>query len=80
MAVEVKTTLRNEDIDDHLDRMEKVRKYADLHGDRREFLSAIAATIVSKSAKEYALKKGLFIIEPSGEDVKITKPVAEKIW
>jgi hypothetical protein len=80
MAVEVKTTLRNEDIDDHLDRMEKVRKYADLHGDKREFLSAIAATIVSKSSKEYALKKGLFVIEPAGEDVKITKPVSEKIW
>jgi uncharacterized protein YukE len=79
MAVEVKTTLRNEDVDDHLDRMEKVRKYADLHGDRREFLSAMAATIVSKSAKEYALKKGLFVIEPSGEDVKVTRPVAEKV-
>jgi hypothetical protein len=80
MAVEVKTTLRNEDVDDHLDRMEKVRKYADLHGDKREFLSAIAATIVSKSAKDYALKKGLFVIEPAGEDVKVTRPVAEKVW
>jgi hypothetical protein len=80
MAVEVKTTLRNEDIDDHLTRMERVRKYADLHGDKRDFLSAIAAGNVSKSAREYALKKGLFVIEPAGEDVKITKPVSAKIW
>jgi hypothetical protein len=80
MAVEVKTTLRNEDVDDHLNRMEKVRKYADLHDDKREFLSAIAATIVSKSSKEYALNKGLFVIEPAGEDVKITKPISAKVW
>jgi hypothetical protein len=80
MAVEVKTTLRNEDVDDQLERMEKVRKYADLHGDRREFLGALAAGNVSKSAREYALKKGFFVIEPSGEDVKTTKPASEKIW
>jgi hypothetical protein len=80
MAVEVKTTLRNEDVEDHLARMEKVRKYADLHDDKREFLSAMAATIVSKSSKEYALGKGLFVIEPAGEDVKITKPVSARVW
>jgi hypothetical protein len=46
----------------------------------REFFGAIAATIVDKSAKEYALKKGFFVIEPSGEDVKVTKPVSAKVW
>ena len=80
IAVEVKTTLQKEDVDDHLIRMEKVRKYANLHGDTREFFAAIAATILDKSVKAYALKKGFFVIEPSGEDVKITKPVSAKVW
>jgi hypothetical protein len=80
MVVAVKTTLRHDDIDDHVKRMEKVRTYADEHGDKRQFLGAIAATIADKSAREYALKKGFFVIEPSGEDVKVTKPVSEKIW
>jgi hypothetical protein len=80
MAVEVKTTLRNEDTDDQLERMEKVRRYADLHGDKREFLGALAAAVVDKSSREYALKKGFFVIEPSGEDVKITRPVSVKVW
>ncbi|GHV72510.1 hypothetical protein AGMMS49928_29590 [Spirochaetia bacterium] len=79
-VVEVKTTLRRGDIDDHLERMRKVRKYADDHGDKREFLGAIAATITDKDTKEYALSKGFYVIEPSGEDVKITKPVSEKVW
>jgi hypothetical protein len=81
MVVEVKTTLRHEDIDEHLERMEKVRVYADEHGDRRQFLGAIAATITDESTRKYALKKGFFVIEPSGEDVKVTKPASEpKIW
>jgi hypothetical protein len=80
MVVEVKTTLRIEDVDDHLERMERVRRYADLHGDKRAFLGAIAATIVDKSSRSYALKNGFFVIEPAGEDVKISKPMSEKVW
>jgi hypothetical protein len=61
--------------------MEKVRKHADAYGDKREFLGAIAATIVNKSARDYALSKGLFVIEPSGENVKVIKPISEpRIW
>jgi hypothetical protein len=81
VVVEVKTTLRLADIDNHLLRMDKVRKYADEHGDKRQFMGAIAATITDKSTREYALKKGLFVIEPSGEDVRVTKPETEpRIW
>jgi hypothetical protein len=69
------------DIDDHLERMEKIRKYADEHGDKRQFMGAMAATITDKSTKDYALKNGLFVIEPLGEDVKVTKPETEpRVW
>jgi hypothetical protein len=81
VAVEVKTKLRQTDIDDHLVRMEKIRKYADEHGDKRQFMGAMATFITDENAKNYALKKGLFVIEPSGEDVKVTKPEGEpKVW
>jgi hypothetical protein len=81
MAVEVKMTLRQSDIDDHILRMEKIRKFADEHGDTRKFIGAIAAIITDETTKNYALKKGLFVIEPSGEDVKVTKPEGEpKVW
>ena len=81
VVVEVKTTLRKADIDDHILRMEKVRKHADEYNDKRQFMGAIAATITDKSTREYALKKGLFVIEPSGEDVKVTKPETEpRVW
>jgi hypothetical protein len=77
IAVEVKTTLRETDIDEHLARMEKIRKYADEHNDKRQFMGAMAAAITDKSTREYALKQGLFVIEPSGENVKVTKPEGE---
>ena len=65
----------------HLKRMEKIRKYADEHGDKREFLGAIAAMVVNPKPKKYALEKGLFVIVPSGENVKVIKPEAEpRIW
>jgi len=81
MAVEVKMTLRQSDIDDHILRMEKIRKFADEHGDKRQFIGAIAAIITDEPTKNYALKKGLFVIEPSGEDVKVTKPEGKaRVW
>jgi len=81
VAVEVKVTMRQMDIDDHLLRMEKIRKYADEHGDKRQFMGAMAATITDESTRNYALNKGLFVIEPSGEDVKVTKPAVEpRVW
>jgi hypothetical protein len=81
IAVEVKTTLRKADIDDHLVRMEKIRKHASEHGDTRQFMGAMAAFITGEAAKNYALEKGLFVIEPSGEDVKVTKPAVEpRVW
>ena len=54
--------------------MEKLRKYADLHDDRRKYLGAMAGVVFSESEKIYALKKGFYVIEPSGETFTITEP------
>jgi len=81
IAVEVKTTLRQSDIDDHLVRMEKIQKYAGENGDKRRFMGAMAAFNTDENTKNYALNKGLFVIEPRGDDVKVTKPEGEvRVW
>jgi hypothetical protein len=81
MAVEVKVTLRPEDLEDHRERMEKIRRYADLHGDQRELYGAVAAMIIAGDVKKYALRQGFYVIEPSGEDITVTKPVSHpKVW
>jgi hypothetical protein len=77
MVVEVKAKPDKADIDEQIGRMEKVRHYADLHGDGRQFYCAMAA---KRTVLEYALSNGFYLIMPSGEDVKVTKPVPEKVW
>jgi septal ring factor EnvC (AmiA/AmiB activator) len=74
MAVEIKSKPSGEDIDEHIERMEKLRKYADLHNDRRKYLAAMAGAVFSGSRKTYALKKGFYVIEPSGDTFNITVP------
>jgi hypothetical protein len=74
MAVEIKNKPNIDDINDHVERMEKLRVYADLHGDKRKYLGALAGVVFSESEKTYTLKKGLYVIEPSGETFKITEP------
>ena len=74
MLVEVKTKPSTEDVQDHIERLGKMRKYADLHGDRRTFLGAVAGVVMSENVKKYVLKQGFFAIEPSGETFIITSP------
>jgi hypothetical protein len=74
LAVEVKTNLTVNDVKDHARRMEKLRAYADEHGDRRKLVGAVAGAIASEGAKAFAVKSGFFVLEQSGDTVRINVP------
>jgi len=74
MLVEIKTKLTIERINDHMDRLEKMRKYADLRGDKRTFLGAVAGVVVTEKERKYALDQGFYLIEPAGQNLNITVP------
>ena len=81
MLVEVKTKLTTEHVKDHVKRLEKMRIYADLHGDKRAFLGAVAGVVMTNNVKRFALGQGFYVIEPSGETFNITPPNGEpKEW
>jgi hypothetical protein len=81
MLAEVKTTPTTEDVKDHIRRLEKMRKFADLHGDKRTFLGAVAGVVIKDNVRKYILKQGFFVIEPSGEGFNITSPKGKpKEW
>ena len=81
MLVEVKTKPSTEDVQDHIQRLEKMRTYADLRGDKRTFLGAVAGVVMTDNVKEYVLKQGFYVIEPSGETFNITSPSGQpKEW
>jgi ribosomal protein L9 len=81
MLIEAKTKLTIERINYHLSRLEKMRNYANLHGDKRAFLGAVAGIVVTDEVKDYALNQGFYFIEYAGENFYITPPLGKpKEW
>jgi len=81
ILVEIKTNLTEKNVTDHIERLEKMRKYADLHEDKRSFLGAVAGVVIPDNIRELALNNGFFVIEPSGETFNITPPYGKpKEW
>jgi hypothetical protein len=82
MAVEVKSKLCQEHVKDHLKRMKILRAYLDERNDSRKLLGAVAGAIVPSGLRTYVLKKGFYLIEQSGDTVKIEPPADFKprIW
>ena len=77
MLVEVKSKPSTEDITNHIERIKKVRNYADSHGDKRKYLGAIAGMVFNDNEKTFAMKNGFYVIEPSGKTFLITAPEGE---
>jgi hypothetical protein len=81
MLIEAKTKLTSERVDKHILRLEKMRKYANLHDDKRIFLGAVAGIVLIDEVKDYALSQGLYFIEYEGENFHITPPSGKpKEW
>ena len=74
MIVEVKSKPSTEHIIEHIERMEKVKAHANLHGDRRVFLGAVAGMVFNRNERNFALKQGFYVVEPSGDTFTITAP------
>ena len=74
IAVEVKAKPLQQDVDEHINRMEILRYRADARNDKRKFQGAIAGAIMNESVRNYAHKTGFYVIEQTGDTVKITIP------
>jgi hypothetical protein len=83
LLVEVKTELRVEFVDGHMERIEKVRRYMDARGDARKVIGAVAGGVVPEDVMRYAHKKGLYVIVQSGESAAIAdrpKGFEARVW
>ena len=74
IVIEVKAKPAYKDIDQHVKRMEIVRRWADRSNDRRKFYGAIAGAIMSNEVKGYILNTGFYLIEQTGDTVAINIP------
>jgi len=74
IAVEVKSKLQEKDVIKHIARMDFLRQYADARGDKRKYHGAIASAITTKEARNYALDAGFYVLEQSGDTIKLDLP------
>jgi hypothetical protein len=73
MPVEIKSELTAEDVDIHLERIGKVREQLDKRGDGRKLVGAVAGMVVSGKVREYAQRKGLYVLVQSGDTVAVAE-------
>jgi predicted AAA+ superfamily ATPase len=82
MAVEVKTTMTRGDVDKHETRMDILRREPNSLFINRVLYGAMAGVKMSDEAREYAIEKGFFVIDLTGNMVKIDVPTdfTPKTW
>jgi hypothetical protein len=81
LAMEVKTQASVDDVREHAERMQKLRRYFDLHKDSRRLYGAVAAAVIPGNVLDFALKEGFYVIKQSGDNVSIEEPQgAPKVW
>jgi hypothetical protein len=75
MAVEVKRWLeKTSHVDEHIKRMELIRQYPPAEVKGKKLLGAIVGAVVTPEALEYAEQNGFFVLELTGEDVRLLEP------
>lgn len=70
VAVECKSKLTREDVDDHLRRMEKLKRLLPAYRHHQVF-GAVAALVVSSDVADYAQEKGFYVLAQNGETVEV---------
>ena len=73
ILIEVKTTLKTDDVRDHIERICKYRRYVESKGFgvSRRFIGAVAGAVVSKETAKFAHDTGMYVIVQSGDAVEI---------
>lgn len=70
VVVEVKTRLKQADVDEHLERLALFKRAFPVYHDKR-VLGAVAGMDVPDNVAQYAYRKGLFVLAQSGEIMEL---------
>jgi hypothetical protein len=77
ILVEAKTTLKLDDVTEHIERMEKYRRFVDADGKRgKRYIGAVAGTVIAEHVINFAHDNGLYVIIQSARAVEIVTPPA----
>ena len=70
VAVECKSNLKIDDVNEHLERLAKLKRLLPRYANFK-VMGAVAAMVIPDNVARYAASKGLFVIGQSGEDMAI---------
>lgn len=70
VLVEVKSTLKVDDVREHLERLGQFREFFPEYADR-QILGAVAGIVIEEQADRFAYREGLFVIGQAGDTVRI---------
>ena len=73
VAVECKSKLGQAHVDEHLARMEKLKRLLPAYKSHKA-LGAVAAMVMSDSVRAYAHSQGLYVLYQNGESVDVSNP------
>jgi hypothetical protein len=78
---EAKARLTRGDVDRHITRMKKLGSTQNGLLGGKKLYGAVAGVKMSQKTSDYAKKRGLFVLEPSGDSVKIEAPEGKPaVW
>ncbi len=70
VLIEAKSTLKIEDINDHIEKLKNFKGFFPEYSDRK-VIGAVGGIVIEEESDRYAYKKGLFVLAERGESVKI---------
>ncbi len=81
VLIEVKSTLKVEDVNDHIKRLEDFKSFFPEYKERK-IIGAVGGISIEEESDKYAYRNGMFVITESGETVKILndKKFKPKEW
>lgn len=70
VAIEVKSKLSQADVDEHIERLGKIKRFMPRFANTR-ILGAVAALVIPADVARYAYRQGIFVIAQAGNDMVI---------
>lgn len=81
IAIECKSSLSLDDVNDHLQRLAKLKRLLPSYADKR-VLGAVTGMVIPDNVAQYAYRQGLFVIAQTGDHLSIRNDsnFQAKIW
>ncbi|TAL42807.1 MAG: DUF3782 domain-containing protein [Methylovulum sp.] len=70
IAIECKSTLSIDDINEHVKRLEKLKQLLPAYADKR-IMGAVTAMVLPDNVAQYAYRQGLFVIAQTGDHLTV---------